>query len=126
MTREKWALLLLLALAAGSCWNIHAANKLCADIETRLCRVEAAARIENWDEAQAAIESAIERWESAEGYTHIFIRHPELDSCTDIFYDTFSTVLKKDSEELYAALEKLRYHIDSIAGMERPVPGNIF
>ncbi len=126
MARETWALVLLLALAIISCWNIHTVNKLCDKIDAQLQTSETAAQSENWEDARQAMEKAVDTWLNAEKYTHVFIRHPEIDSCTDVLYEALSAVLEQDLTGLDATLQKLRYHIRSIAGMEQIRFGNIF
>ena len=126
MSREKGAALLLLLLTAVSAWNIRAADRLCSRIETQLKQTEYSAQVENWDAASYAMEQAMKIWLNAEGYTHIFIRHAEIDSCSDVFYDCMAASLSKNREELSANLAKLRYHLNSISEMERVTLGNIF
>lgn len=124
--REKGAIALLTILIALSYWNIRAVDNLSRDIMAQLEICES--RFFNGDSAgaEAAISKALDRWLAAEGYTHIFIRHPEIDSCTDAFYDAAEAVAADDEAAVCAQLEKLRYHIDSIAGMERLSLGNVF
>lgn len=126
MSREKGAALLLLLLIAVSVWNIRAADRLCSRIETQLKQTEYSAQMGNWDAASYAMEQALTIWLNAEGYTHIFIRHAEIDSCSDVFYDCMAASLGRNREELSANLAKLRYHLNSIAAMEQIALGNIF
>ncbi len=126
MAREKWALLLLLSLVAVSAWNIYAAQRLCHRVDAQLLEAENHAAGENWHEARRGLEKAVEIWQEAEEYTHIFIRHTEIDSCADVLYDALGSALEQNREELQANLEKLRYHLLSISRMERISFGSIF
>ena len=125
MAREKWALLLLLSLVAGAGWNIHRADRLCREMELQLTEAESSAAAADWDTARDKIEAAVEIWLDAEEYTHIFIRHPEIDSCADVLYDTLGSCLEENRDEFGANLEKLRYHLRSISRMEHISPGSI-
>ena len=119
MAREKWALLLLLSLVAGAGWNIHRADRLCREMELQLTEAESSAAAADWDTARDKIEAAVEIWLDAEEYTHIFIRHSEIDAASDIFYDLRGDILAEDGEAAEANGEKLLYHLQSIYAMER-------
>ena len=123
MSREKMALLLLALLITVSAWNIGAANRLCTTIAAELERAEQA---DSLPEARTAMNKALEIWLSAEKYTHIFIRHPEIDSCSDTFYDAIDALVSGDEDSFDISLKKLRYHLESIAGMEYVSIGNVF
>ena len=126
MRREKAALLLLLTLLALSGWNISKANKLSTEIGEKLSTAEKAAKAQDFRAAELAMEGAITIWLNAESYTHIFIRHSEIDSCSDCFYDAMDAVMNQDQKEISVSMRKLRYHLESIASMERLSFGNIF
>jgi len=123
MRRESAALLMLAALMALSAWNIRRVDRLCSRIFTEL---EYAEQADSAQEAQQAMEAALDIWLSAKSYTHIFIRHPEIDACSDAFYEALEALSAEGSEEGRVNLRKLRYHLESIAGMERISLGNIF
>ena len=62
----------------------------------------------------------------ADSYTHIFIRHPEIDSTTDAFYELLDSVSAGDIKTTQGAFEKVEAHLASIAGMEHITIGSIF
>ena len=61
-----------------------------------------------------------------EGYTHIFIRHSEIDSTTDAFFELMSDVRSGDAESAAGSYEKLLAHLSSLYTMERVTLGSIF
>lgn len=126
MTREKGAGLLLLLLIALSAWNIQKAERLCRDIDAKLCAAEEAAGLNDYESAERAVDAALSLWLDAESYTHIFIRHVEIDACSDIFYEALEAVTAKEPEDTAVSIAKLRYHLESIATMERVSFGSIF
>ena len=65
-------------------------------------------------------------WLGADGYTHIFIRHSEIDSTTDAFFELMSDVRSGDAQSASGAYEKLAAHLDSLYTMERVTLGSIF
>ena len=126
MRREFFALLLLAVLITLSLWNIHTVDKLTEDILALIDRAESAALKGDKAIAQVQFEKALKSWLGAKSYTHIFIRHAEIDSCTDAFYEAYGTICSGSFEELSPSLEMLRYHLQSISGMEQISIGNIF
>ena len=126
MTREKAAAALMLLLVAISVWNIRSADRLCEAINAEILQCSEHAQQENWEQAHNSMENALDMWLAAESYTHIFIRHPEIDSCSDVFYDAMGAISDEGKAELEASLSKLHYHLKSIASMEHVSIGNIF
>ena len=67
---------------------------------------------------EAALREDIERWYGAENYTHIMIRHAEVDSATDAFYAALEPILTHDADAAESAIECLKAHLQSIGSME--------
>ena len=124
MKRELAAGLLLLLLIAGAWWNIQAVDSLAGDILAGLDASQAAQERGDHPGAQAALDEALNRWLEADSYTHIFIRHAEIDATADAFYELQSQLLSGEGDSS-AAYDKLRYHLDSIQRMEHPSLGSI-
>ena len=126
MKKTVFAIALLLGLAALSFWNLHHLHELTGG----LCReVETVRRLAREGEAEAAakaLDAALTRWLAADGYTHIFIRHSEIDAASDIFYDLRGDLAAGDLESADAGAEKLLYHLQSIDSMERPDFKSVF
>lgn len=125
MNREIAAALLLLLLAAGAWWNISAVDGLAGDMLSQLELSEQAAEAGDAAQALVGLDMALERWLRADSYTHIFIRHSEIDSTADAFYELRELLLSGELEGCDAAYGKLRYHIISIQEMEHPGLGSI-
>ena len=124
MKRELAAGALLLLLMAGAWWNIHAVDTLTGDILAGLDISQAAEEQGDHLTAQPALDKALNRWLEADSYTHIFIRHAEIDSTADAFYELQAQLLAGEGDSS-AAFDKLRYHLDSIQRMEHPSLGSI-
>lgn len=125
MKRELAAGALLLLLIIGSIWNILYLDRFIEELDAMLNQAEYAAQNGDWDTARSFASLATRRWNAADDYTHIFIRHPEIDSTADAFYELSQLLLQED-EGFEAAFGKLRYHLYSIKGMEHPSLGSIF
>lgn len=126
MGREILALLLIVLLITAAGLNIMAADKLTKNISLCLDKAELAAAAGKQAEAQSSLDAALKIWLDAKSYSHIFIRHQEIDSCTDAFYELKDAIVSDNSENSAALFAKLRYHVQSIAEMEKPRLGNIF
>jgi len=126
MTREKLAGLMLALLIGISAWSTCKIGTLSREIGESLRHAELLAESCNFEAARQSIDEALKLWLEAEGYTHIFIRHPEIDSCTDSFYDALEAADSNSTEDMIISIAKLRYHIESITSMERISPGSVF
>lgn len=124
MKKELAAGILLAVLIVVSAWNVVYLDRFVTDLTSTLTRSHAAAENGDWETARSLAEEATKRWNEADGYTHIFIRHPEIDSTADAFYE-LSQVLLEEDEGYPAAFGKLHYHLASIRGMEYPTLGSI-
>ena len=124
MKRELAAGALLLLLMAGAWWNIRAVDRLTGELLAGLDASQAADEQGDHLAAQAALDKALNRWLEADSYTHIFIRHAEIDSTADAFYELQAQLLTGEGNSS-AAFDKLRYHLDSIQRMEHPSLGSI-
>ena len=116
--------IILLLLTGAGLYNAHYFG---TEIGHLVDYVEAASILSSdGDNTQAVtlLEHAISRWEAFERYTHIFIRHSEIDAVSDAFYDYLNAL--KNGGEGYGEREKLIYHLNICAEMEKPALGTIF
>lgn len=124
MKKEIIALSLLVLLFAASLFNIWYFDRLCMDIAGEVNASSDALERGDMDAAQEHLNSALHTWLDADSYTHIFIRHPEIDSTADAFYE-LGQALEENSESCRAAYAKLLYHLESIRTMEHLRFGSI-
>lgn len=126
MKRELAAAAVLILLLAGSWWNL----KYLRDFTGGLCETldlsRAYCEAGQFELAEQELEKAAQDWLGADGYTHIFIRHSEIDSTTDAFFELMSDVRSGDAQSASGAYEKLAAHLDSLYTMERVTLGSIF
>lgn len=124
MKKEIIALSLLVLLFAASLFNIWYFDRLCLDIAGEVNASSDALERGDMEAAQEHLNSALHTWLDADSYTHIFIRHPEIDSTADAFYE-LGQALEENSESCRAAYAKLLYHLESIRTMEHLRFGSI-
>lgn len=123
--REYMAIAVLALLLALSVWNLKSIDTLTGDIEIALSKSQSAAEKLDFKTARQRLGEGLELWLSADSYTHIFLRHPEIDSTADAFYELQQVLMQEDATACAAAYGKLRYHLDSIDGMEHLSFGSI-
>ena len=117
MTKELIAAALLALIILGAWLNLLYLDELVSAVEEGISLSMASYRAGNTQEAHDALLNALALWLNADGYTHIFIRHSEIDAISDAFYD-LSEAMLSGGEETDAVFQRLLYHLDSMAGIE--------
>ncbi len=126
MKREIAAYILLIALLAGSLYNIHAMDTLIGELRTQVDAAYSSAQEGDFYNAKSLLEGAAEQWAELDGYTHIFIRHTEIDSATDAFFDMLSDISDENAKSLDGSYHKLDAHLESLITIEQISIGSIF
>lgn len=126
MKKEFIAGCVILALIIGAVVNVQYLRNLSSELTDHIQQARDASTEEAFDRAERELRKALDTWLDADGYTHIFIRHSEIDSTSDAFYDALSCIAEQDGEGAAAACEKLQYHIDSIVSMEHVTVKSVF
>ena len=126
MKKTFLALALLLGLELLSGWNLRHLQKLTDELCFGVEEARSLAQEGNFTAADEALARSLDRWLDADGYTHVFIRHSEIDAATDIFYDLRGSILAQETETVEAEAEKLLYHLRSIYTMERVSIRSVF
>lgn len=125
MKREWIAGALLVLLFLASLVNISCLDRLIGTIEEEVGRAELLAEGGNYAAAAEALDTAITHWIGANAYTHIFIRHPEIDATSDAFYELKELLAEENAEGFPSAFDKLHYHLNSIDEMEHIRLGSV-
>ena len=125
MKKEGFALILLMAVILGSFLNLRYIRRFTGGLELEVREAWEAAQEEDWPLAEKRAAGSMERWTGADKYTHIFIRHGEIDAVTDGFCDLLGAVRSRDLSEVYAAQLALRCRLTGLYEMERLTPGSI-
>ncbi len=126
MKRELFAAALLLLLIIASLFNLSHVQKLTDELLIYLSQSENALESNNAQLAMEYWEKAFKLWESSYSYTHIFIRHQEIDSTAEDFYSVKELILQEETTASSAAYQQLRYRLECIARMEKPTLGSVF
>lgn len=118
MRREYTAMIILALLMLGAWLNLRHMDSLTERIEAKLELSQKAAEQGSMDISEKALLDALDMWLSADGYTHIFIRHSEIDAISDSFYELYDALLSGETDALTPAYEKLIYHLESVNDIE--------
>lgn len=125
MKRELCALGLLLLLVVGALWNLRSADRLTGRVADSLDRAEQAARQEDYALALQALQEGHALWDSRRNYTQVFFRHPDLDGLQEAFA-ALEQLLRQEDPAWPAALELLRYALETTDRMEHVSLGTVF
>ena len=126
MKKAIAAAVLLALLFGAAAWNIAHIDSLTGSLTASADEALAHCRAEDYDAAEDALREAIELWYGAENYTHIMIRHAEVDSATDAFYAALEPILTHDADAAGSAIECPKAHLPRIAPMEHVVFRRVF
>lgn len=126
MKKEIVAAVLLLLLFAGVLVNIRVNEDI---VSSLIDEVDASYEsLKNGDTEKAAeqLDVAIEHWLTLDGYTHIFIRHSEINATTDAFYGYRADVGDGDADTAAGSYGLLKETLFSLMTMEQISLGSIF
>ena len=126
MKKELIAAVLLAVIFAGVMLNIRASERI---VSSLMSEVDAAyAQLKGGDNESAVktIDGAIEHWLTLDGYTHIFIRHSEINSTTEAFFQFRSDIGSGDADAADGSYGLLSETLRSIMTMEQISLGSIF
>ena len=126
MKKELIAALIILGLLVGSIVNLWYLKGLVDEISFHLAKATQACIAEDSVSADQEVNNALQIWLNADDYTHIFIRHSEIDAASDIFYDILSAINSNEHSSAQATIEQLTYHLNSIYTMELVTIRSVF
>lgn len=126
MKKELAAAVLLFLILSTALWNVHHLGLLLDELETCSGLAMAAAELESWAEAETAVDALMRRWQSAETYAQVFIRHPDIDAVSDALASLQSAVRSQDANACRTAAFTVSTRLGSIRKAETPSLGSIF
>lgn len=126
MKKEAFAAILLVLILALSLLNSKKLDSLTNQLTQIVENCNSAASNENWPQAQKGIEEAISTWKKNDSYTHIVLRHSEIDSMADDLYELKEHIYAHDAGAVYGISGLVAAHLQSISSMEKIRLGSIF
>ena len=125
MKKEIIAILLLALLFFGSIYNIRVIENIVSTLEDEVSSSYTAMQNGDFDTAHKLINEAVTDWLSRDGYTHIFIRHAEINATNDAFFDYISDICAGDAGSAEGSFGHLIAQLDSLKTMEEISLGSI-
>lgn len=116
----------LIALLVVSFVNIHYLTKLTDNVTNLIEEAEKYAFESNWELAEKKAEEASNLWENSETYTHVVLRHAEIESATDAIYGLLQQVYSKQTGALKGAAQAAISRMKSISSIEKIKFGSVF
>ena len=126
MKKEIAAAIILIALFAGVMVNIKVSGNIILSLEDDVTAAYESARNGDFDRAKPQLDAAIEHWMSLDGYTHIFMRHSEINSTTEAYFQLKSDIYPEDIGAAEGSYSLLMADLDSLMTMEQISFGSIF
>ena len=121
MKKSVIALVILLLLAAGAWGNLWYLERFLGGLESQIL---ASQETENREEAIALLRQSLDQWNAAAGYTHVVLRHSDVDNTTDAYYSLLQQLSDRETDP-QSSYEHLLDQLRRILVMERVSPGSI-
>ena len=126
MKKELAAAIILALLLTGVMVNIRVASNIILSLKEDVTAAYQCAEKGDFDRAKPQLDAAVEHWMSLDGYTHIFIRHSEINSTTEAYFQLKSDIYAEDMGAVEGSYGLLMATLDSLMTMEQLSLGSIF
>jgi polyhydroxyalkanoate synthesis regulator phasin len=126
MKKELFVGVFLALLLTVSFINIHYIGKLTDNVRQRVDEAVSSAEAENWGEAERKAEEAIALWMGRDTFTHLVLRHSEIEAATEALFALAQQVYSRDKGAAKGAGQAASARLESIANIERVRLGSIF
>ena len=126
MKKEIAAAVILALVFIGVLVNIKVASNVILSLEEEVATAYESAEKGDFDRAKPQLDAAVEHWMSLDGYTHIFIRHSEINSTTEAYFQLKSDIYAEDMGAVEGSYGLLMATLDSLMTMEQLSLGSIF
>ncbi len=126
MKKEISAGALLVLLFAGVLINIRITERMVLSLTDEVTQAYESALACDFVSAKRQIDAAAGHWLSLDGYTHIFIRHSEINSTTEAFFQLKADIYAEDTGAAAGSYGLLTETLNSLMTMERISVGSIF
>ncbi len=116
----------LVLMLTGALINNHFLVKLTEHVTEKITITETYARQEDWVRAERSAEEATALWTGSDTYTHLVLRHTEIDAATDLLYALLEQVYVREAGAVKAAAQAASARMTSISSIEQIRLGSIF
>ncbi len=126
MKKEIIAAAMLVLLFAGVLINIRVADNIILELKQEVYDAYESAQKGDFESAKPQLNAAVEHWMELDDYTHIFIRHSEINSTTEAYFGLLSDICAEDMDAAEGSYGLLMATLDSLMTMEQISLGSIF
>ena len=125
MKKEGLAITIILFVILGSVLNLRYLTSLIHELDAQTNEAVSEAEAENWTTSEALASDVMMQWMKMDKYTHVFIRHGEIDAVTDAFCSLLGAIKSRDTSDIFMAQLTLHSRLNELVEMERVTPGSI-
>lgn len=118
MKKEIFAIITILLLIVASLINIFHLNSLIDSMSAHINEAIFALNVGDMSIAESELNNALKIWLNSNKYTHVFIRHTEIDAITDAYFDALAAIKSKNNSAI-TLIEQTKYHLESILSIEK-------
>lgn len=126
MKKEIIVACVLVLLLAAAVINIHFINKLTDNVTDLIEESAKYAMEEDWTKAEKKAEEAADLWTNSDTFTHLVLRHPEIEAATDAIYGFMEEIYAKETGAAEGAAKAAAARLKSISSLEQIKFGSIF
>ncbi len=116
----------LIAMLTTALVNTHFLTQLTDSVTRLIEEAEKSAEQGDWEHAAKKAEEAAALWSGSDTYTHLVLRHPEVEAATDAIYGFMEQVYAREEGAAKGAAQAASARLDSISSIERIKLGSIF
>ena len=126
MKKEIFVIALLALMLAAAIVNVRFLGKLTDDVVKIAEKAANLATEGKWGEAETQAKAASKKWEDSETYTHIVLRHSEIERSTEVLNGLLREIYMREEGGVKGALAAAKSQMTSLASIERVRLGSIF
>ena len=124
--KEIFSVCLISVMLIAALVNTYCINSLTTEMNGFIEESIEAIKKDDWEYAENQIKLAEKLWIDKKGYTHIVLRHSEIDTVSDALYDCVAYVRDQSVHAAVTAAQKVMYFLNSMYDMERVRFGSVF
>lgn len=125
MKKEGLAIAIILCVTVASVLNLRYLKSFIHELDAQTSEAVSEAEAQDWAAAEALASEVMMQWIGMDKYTHIFIRHGEIDAVTDAFCSLLGAIKSRDASDIFTTQLTLHSRLNELVEMERVTPGSI-
>lgn len=124
MKKEIAAICVLIFIVALSLLNIRYITRETASLEDEIRTAQNEHSLGLDQDAEITVRRSLAQWLANEKYSHIMLRHDDVDSVTEAYYDLLEDM--ENGQCVPAQFEKVCSQIEKLAEIQKPKLSSVF